>query len=215
MSEEQQSDKPARAAMRVADLCHHLFQDIDLARLAPGQTYAVEDVARRLRAGPEDMLEAVHVVAKGGLLAVKDRTIVVAPVDRAYLLLRLDQRLELEQRIAAAAAERFSIIDRNAIAEPARLLNRSALVGDIDGYMMADRRLEKAIAAAADLPDDAEQLFRLKREFRRAWCAFNRLRDLNRPAQLRQALVDAVLAGDAPAARTAVMHFIDYLRQSY
>ncbi len=215
MSEEQQSHKPTIAAVRVADLCHHLFQDIDLARLAPGQSYALEDIARRLRARPEDMHEAVRVVAKGGLLAVKDRTIIIAPVDKAYLLPRLDQRLVLEQRIAAAAAVRSAIIDRDAIAEPAMLLKRSALVGDIDGYMMADRRLEKAIATAADLPDDAEQLFRLKREFRRAWCAYNRLRDLNRPAQLRQALVDAILAGDAQAARTTVAHFIDYLRQSY
>jgi DNA-binding GntR family transcriptional regulator len=215
VSDQQRTDPVAVPSQRVAELCHRLFDDIDLARLAPGRTYAFQDTARRLRAEPKEVDAAVRIVAKGGLLTVMDGAFVVAPVDKAYLLPKLDLRLALEQRIAAAAADRSAMIDRKAIAEPALLLKRSAQVGDIDGYMAADRRLEKAIAAAADLPAEAEELFRLKREFRRAWCAFNRLRDLNRPAKLRQSLVDAVLAGDAEAARAAVGHFIEYLRQSY
>jgi DNA-binding GntR family transcriptional regulator len=215
LNDQKKSDPGAVPSERVAELCHRLFDDIDLARLMPGQSYACQDIARRLHARPEEVEAAALVVARGGLVTITDGSLLVAPVDRAYLLPKLDERLHLEQRIAAAAADRSAMLDRTTVSELALLLKRSAQVGDIDGYMAADRRLEKAIAAAAGLPEEAEQLFRLKREFRRAWCAFNRLRDLNRPAQLRQTLVDAVLAGDAQAAKTAVANFIEYLRQSY
>ncbi len=202
-------------SVRMDECRRRLADDIDLARFAPGQVLRLEQLAKSLRIRLEDIPHIVSPVLKAGLLTMHGNDFVVAPIDRGILIQGLDQRLVLEQHIAASAAGKAAGIDRATISDPAHLLKRSALVGDIDGYMAADRRLEKAIAKTAELPMEAEQLFVLKREFRRAWCAYNRLRDLNRPAALRQALVDAILAGDPVAARTAVKHFIDYLRQSY
>jgi DNA-binding GntR family transcriptional regulator len=200
---------------RLADLRARLADDIDLARLAPDQVVTLQQLAKRLRCTISDVHAVAEDIAGTGLLTLQGETCTIAPIRREHLLPQLDRRLMLEQQIAEAAARNGASADRAAIVELARSIKRSAMVGDLDGYMAADRRLERVIAAAADLPDVAEQLFALKREFRRAWCAHNRLRDLNVPTVLRQALVDAVLAEKPEEARAAVKHFIDYLRQSY
>jgi DNA-binding GntR family transcriptional regulator len=203
------------ANARLADLRALLADDIDLARLAPGQPVTFQQLAKRLQSHVNDVRAVVQEFAETGLLVLQGEGCVIAPIRREHLLPQMDRRLMLEQQIAEAAARNGASADRIAITELASMLKRSALVGDLDGYMAADRRLEKAIAAAADLPDAAEQLFALKREFRRAWCAHNRLRDLNVPAGLRQALVNAVLAGKPDEAKAAVKNFIEYLRNSY
>lgn len=201
--------------VRLADLRARLANDIDLARLVPDQVVTLQQLAKRLRCTISDVRAVAEDLAGTGLLTLQGEACTIAPIRREHLLPQLDRRLILEQQIAEAAARNGASADRSAIVELARSIRRSAMVGDLDGYMAADRRLERAIAAAADLPDAAEQLFALKREFRRAWCAHNRLRDLNVPAELRQALVDAVLAGKPEEARLAVAHFIEYLRKSY
>jgi DNA-binding GntR family transcriptional regulator len=216
MSVAEHSDEAGRESnTRLADVRALLADDIDLARLAPGQTVTFQQLAKRLQSSVDDVRSVVQHLAGTGLLDLKGEACIIAPIRRDHLLPQLDRRLMLEQQIAEAAARNSASADRAAIRELAGLMKRSALVGDLDGYMAADRRLEKAIAAAADLPDVAEPLFALKREFRRAWCAYNRLRDLNVPAGLRQALVDAVLAGKPQEAKEAVNHFIEYLRKSY
>jgi DNA-binding GntR family transcriptional regulator len=199
----------------LAEVRARLADDIDLARLSPGQSVTFQQLAKRLRCTLNEVRPVVEDLALTGILTLESNACIVAPIRREHLLPQLDRRLMLEQQVAQAAARNGASADRAAIMDLARSIKRSALVGDLDGYMAADRRLEKAIAAAADLPDVAEQLFALKREFRRAWCAHNRLRDLNIPAGLRQALVDAVLAGKPEEARLAVAHFIEYLRKSY
>jgi DNA-binding GntR family transcriptional regulator len=200
---------------RLADLRARLADDIDLARLAPDQTVTLQQLAKRLRCAVDDVRTVAEYLAGKGLLALNGDACIIAPIRREHLLSQMDRRLLLEQQIAEAAARNGASADRAHIVELARLIERSAMVGDLDGYMAADRRLERAIAATADLPDVAEQLFASKREFRRAWCAYNRLRDLNIPANLRQHVVDAILAGNPDDARVAVGHFIDYLRHSY
>jgi DNA-binding GntR family transcriptional regulator len=131
------------------------------------------------------------------------------------LIPNLEVRLVLEQDLAEAAARNLSAPDQREMTDLVANLKRSALVGDIDGYMRSDRRLEKAIAAAAGLPETAERLFTIKREFRRAWCAHNRLRDLNIPADLRKSLVEAIVARKPEEARAAVRRFIQYLRHAF
>jgi DNA-binding GntR family transcriptional regulator len=200
---------------RLAELRATLADDIDLARLAPGQAMSFQQLANRLRCNIDQTRAVAESLVGTGLLTLQEDGCLIAPIRRENILPQLDRRLVLEQQIAAAAALNLALADRAVIKELALLLKRSAMVGDLDGYMAADRRLEKAIAIAADLPDVAQQVFTLKREFRRAWCAHNRLRDLNVPAGLRQALVDAVLAGKPEEAKAAVKSFIEYLGKSY
>jgi DNA-binding GntR family transcriptional regulator len=202
-------------AKRLEELIQRLGDDIDLARLAPGQAIPIDGLARRLRCLLKDTAPVIAHFVQRGLLRLEGESCIVAPLDRSHLLAELDRRLALEQQVAEAAAKNPAAIDRVGMEHAASLLRRSAMVGDIEGYMAADRRLEKLIAAASGLPEVAEQIFAIKREFRRAWCAHNRLRDLNEPAGLRRALVEAILRGKPEEATAAVRRFIEYLRKSF
>jgi DNA-binding GntR family transcriptional regulator len=206
-----------QAAANAADqeLLAQLAEDIDFARLTPGQTLDFATLARRLRTTKPKAIVAARSLAPLGLISINADSCTIALVERDHLLPRLDVRLVLEQQVAEAAAARSDRIDRAEIEDAAGMLERCALIGDIDGYMRSDRRIERAIAAAANMPEVSEQVFALKSEFRRAWCAYNRLRDLKVPAAHRQALVSALLIGDATAAKLAIQRFIEYLRQSY
>jgi DNA-binding GntR family transcriptional regulator len=213
--QEDAAGQGATEARRREELIQRLGDDIDLARLAPGQVVTIEALARRLRCPPRESAPVIAHFVQRGLLMLEGESCLVAPLDRDRLLANLDRRLALEQQVAEAAARRPNAIDRVGLEHAAGMLRRSAMVGDIDGYMAADRRIEKLIAAASGLPEVAEQIFVIKREFRRAWCAFNRLRDLNEPASLRRALVEAVLTGKPERAKEAVARFIGHLRMSF
>jgi DNA-binding GntR family transcriptional regulator len=213
--QEDAAGQGATEARRREELIQRLGDDIDLARLAPGQVVTIEALARRLRCPPRESAPVIAHFVQRGLLMLEGESCLVAPLDRDRLLANLDRRLALEQQVAEAAALNPAAIDRVGMEHAASMLRRSAMVGDIDGYMAADRRLEKLIAAASGLPEVAEQIFAIKREFRRAWCAHNRLRDLNEPAGLRRALVEAILRGKPEEATAAVRRFIEYLRKSF
>jgi DNA-binding GntR family transcriptional regulator len=215
MSEQDAAGEGATGAKRHEELIQRLGDDIDFARLAPGQVLTIEALARRLRCPPRESAPVIAHFVQRGLLMLEGESCIVAPLDRDRLLANLDRRLVLEQQVAEAAALNPAAIDRVGMEHAASMLRRSAMVGDIDGYMAADRRIEKLIAAASNSPEIAEQIFVIKREFRRAWCAFNRLRDLNEPASLRRALVEAILAGKSEQAKAAVSRFIEYLRMSF
>lgn len=199
---------------RLAELVALLAHEIDLARVAPEKRLTFTQVCRLIKADKTEVEAVVTAIQARGLLIVEGETVVIAPIDCAQLVLRLGQRVVVEQAIAHAAASRISDTYSGSMIEEIAMLKRSAMVGDIDGYIAADRRLERIIGLASGLPDKAAELATMKREFRRAWCTYNRLRDLNIPAKLRQTLVEAIVAGQPEAATVAVQHFNDYLKQS-
>ncbi len=203
------------AAERRVDLSARLSDSIDLARLMPGQRISKARLAFQLRARLDDVEAVLPAFVGTGLVSIDGDDVLVADLDRSRLMLRMEEREPLETALAHAAASKATASQRQVISGAVLLLKRSAMVGDMEGYMRADRALERLIGEAADLPDSFEKLVQIKREFRRAWCAHNRLRDLNIPAGLRQRLAEAIAAGDAKVAVEAVNQFLNYLRKSY
>ena len=53
-------------------------------------------------------------------------------------------------------------------------MSRCALLGDIEGFMEAGRRLDRLFFAAAGMEEEGAEITAIKVEFRRAWCARNR-----------------------------------------
>ena len=216
MAEQELSNSAAVAKQkRHAELVALLVCEIVMARVAPEKRLTLAQVCRLINADNEEIEPVVGELAEKGLLTREDNSVLIAPVDRTGLLQRLDQRLISEQEIAHAAAGSASDQDKKDMADAIAMLKRSAMVGDIDGYIKADRKLERAIGCASGLATKTEELAVIKREFRRAWCAFNRLRDLNVPAKLRQTLVEAIFAGKPDDATAAVRNFIVYLKKSF
>jgi DNA-binding GntR family transcriptional regulator len=200
---------------RHEELVALLVSEIAMARVAPEKRLTLVQLCRLLQAGIADIEPVVAELAAKNLLTREADFVIIAPVDRVNLLPRLEERLVIEQAIAHAAASLATSKDIEEMSEAITLLKRSAMVGDIDGYITADHRLERAIGVASGLFDKADELAVIKREFRRAWCAFNRLRDLNVPAKLRQNLAESIIAGKPDAATAAVRSFIEYLRKSF
>jgi DNA-binding GntR family transcriptional regulator len=214
-SQQGMSSADAKAHSQRLDVAERLANDIAFAILAPERSLTVAHLAKHLRAAPEMVESILPALVSSGLLAVDNGTVRIAPIDRDKIMPRLEERLPLEQEIARAAALHAAANDRERMRHAVQMMRRCAQVGDIEGYMAADRALERIIGTASGLPLVVEKLIAIKREFRRAWFAYNRLRDLNVPQVMRSRLVDAILEGNQQAAADAVAVFIDYLRKSY
>jgi hypothetical protein len=81
--------------------------------------------------------------------------------------------------------------------------------------MLAERELEALMVKAAGLEAEGAELKRIKQEFRRAWCAVNRLKDFTNVADIRKALVAALAARDVKAAEKQVLVFFEHLIRTY
>lgn len=202
-------------SQRHDELYQQLADKIDMARLAPGKSVTVEMFMRCMAASKAEMLPVIASLLENGLLIRTGDDLHVSPVDSAYLRARLDKRQELELTIVEAAAANAGQFAPIMMLEALTMMRRSALVGDIEGFMMADRRLEKEIAAASGLPELCEEFFTIKREFRRGWLAYNRLRDFNGIATMRARLVEAILRGNSADAIALVRQIIDALRPAF
>ncbi|MGL4636794.1 MAG: FCD domain-containing protein [Beijerinckiaceae bacterium] len=208
----QRAAKSSLAEEKRAELAARLTDSIALARLAPGQRISVQSLALHLRSKVEEVKAVLPTVAQSKLMTFTDTDVIVAELDRDMLVSRLDDREMLEKQIAAAAAMKAASDHKAALESAVVSLKRAALVGDIEGYMNADRALERVIGQTSQLEAEFEKLVQIKREFRRAWCAHNRLRDLNVPAAMRESLTKSIINGDSDGAVLAVDTFVKYLR---
>ena len=139
-----------RAAANAEAIRLRFIDDVDMARLAPGSCFALDKIARSYGCAKEALLPVLDELQTRGLIKRSGVDWHVAPIEGASLCAQMDTRLVIEQDLAEAAARNVSALNRQELAELVGDLQRAAVVGDIDGYMMSDRRLEKAIAAAAD-----------------------------------------------------------------
>ncbi len=206
---------PPAASNRLRELIRKLEFDIELARLPPGEIISFATIARRIRCRPQDLPQVLSEAARRGLLSLQDDACRIAGIDRARLMPLLERRRQLEILVAERAARRIGPLDEKEVVDASTLMTRSALLGDIEGFMEAGRRLDQAAAIAADLPEAGSEIRAIKDEFRRAWCAYNRLRDINEPATIRREIFEAVLARRPDAAKGRVEAYFRYLARAF
>jgi DNA-binding GntR family transcriptional regulator len=127
----------------------------------------------------------------------------------------LPRRMELEIKIARAVAERASDNEVAAMQASQAMQSRCAKVGDLDGLMRSELELEKLLIRVSGLQREGEELARIKREFRRAWCVANRLRNFTHVADIRKSFVAALAQRDADAAEAQIRVFFDHLMRTY
>ncbi len=200
---------------RLAELVRKLEFDIDLARLPPGETISHAAIARRIRCRPQDLEPVLAEAARRGLLTLQGDACRIAAIDRTSLLPLLARRRQLELLVAERAARRIAPLDEEELAEASTLMTRSALLGDIEGFIEAGRRLEHACTLAADLPEAGVEIREIKAQFRRAWCAHNRLRDITEPAAIRRDIIEAVLGRRPDVAKDRVEVYFRYLNRAF
>ncbi len=192
-----------------------LIDALRLARLAPGQRLSMRELAAAGRGSEADVAEILPRLAGTGLVAVEGPAITVRPLDPNAMFATLPRRRELETVIARAAAVRATDAQLRMMKASEALQSRCAKVGDMDGLMTAERELERLLIEGSGLTAEGEELIGIKHEYRRAWCAANRLRSFTNVANIRTALVAAVAARDPDAAEAQVQVFFDHLLRTY
>jgi DNA-binding GntR family transcriptional regulator len=210
-----QPSAPASAAEHPQRVRQDVLDTVLLARLRPGSVVSRREFAMAARAQPNEIDPAFAVLGAMGLLTVDDDRITIAPCDMKDVLSNLSRRRDLEIRIARAAALNADDGQLKAMTASQALQKRCALVGDMDGMMLAERQLEGLLAAASGLGAEAEELSQIKIEFRRSWCAANRLKTFSNVADIRTALVASIVARDPDAAEAQIQVFFDHLLRSY
>jgi DNA-binding GntR family transcriptional regulator len=186
-----------------------------LARIAPGSRIGRKAFAIATRATQEEVDAALRMLERLGLVRIDGDELEIAGCDPQAILASIDRRIELETKIVRAAAQRATDVQLQDMQDSQALQKRCALVGDMDGLMNAERGLEDLLIAASGLPAEGAELKRIKIEFRRAWCAVNRLRTFSGVADIRTALVAAIAARDPDAAEAQIRVFFDHLRRTY
>lgn len=197
---------------RVVAIAAALERSVMSARLLPSRSYSFETTARLLRCKEDELLDAVRLLGKPELVAIVNNELSVGPIDRKRLIDQLPRRRNLERAVTRQVAENNAGFNVEVADASVEAMRRCAVVGDMDGYMQANHRLQAALHEACPDQQAGRALSSLIAEYRRAWCAYNRLRDLTRPTEIRAMLVDAVKRGDAEAACGEVDRFIDYLQ---
>jgi DNA-binding GntR family transcriptional regulator len=193
-----------------------LLEGILAARFAPGASYPVSRVAMLLRATPLELEPAFEAMRALGLISMSGDTLTVAGVDRERLLALLPRRAELEVAFFRKAAANRARLDAAAVEQSVSQMKRCAVVGDLDGYMRGNQQFHEQVKrAVTDDPDMVDELDALRNDFRRAWCAFNRLRELTPAAELRARLALALVSGDEAAAAAAASAFLAHLEETF
>jgi DNA-binding GntR family transcriptional regulator len=201
---------------RAEALRNDLLEGILSARFAPGASYPIARVAALLRATPLEIEPALSDVIAEGLITRSGDTITVAKVDKDQLVALFPRRRELELDFFRLAVRRSGALDAPAINDAISRMKRSALVGDLEGYMLGNEQFHREVKRAlADKPEIVTELEGLRRQFRRAWCAFNRLRELSPAAEMRATLANALIAGNEEVAIHSATAFLTHLRESF
>jgi DNA-binding GntR family transcriptional regulator len=200
---------------KLKELFFELEDALLLARMLPGQTLTLQEFAALGRASLPDMKAVLPDLVATGLIVADGAQVTAKALDPNAMFATLPRRMVLEIAIVRGAAAKADDAQIKAMQASEALQRRCAMVGDMDGLMTAERKLERLLVEAAGLEAAGTELISIKREFRRAWCAINRLKNFTHVATIRTALVAAIAARDPEAAEAQVRVFFDHLMRTY
>jgi DNA-binding GntR family transcriptional regulator len=194
-------DRPVKMSDRLREQIEEL---IATGQLAPGSALDEVALAERFGVSRTPVREALIQLAAEGLVQSRPRRgAVVSSVGPARLLEMFEVMAELEALCARQAARRMTASEQETLVAAHR--GCEAARGDPDAYFYANERFHALIYAGSHngfLAEEAAALQRRLRPYRRL-----QLRVRNRMARSfteHEAVVDALLAGDADRAADAM-----------
>ena len=205
---------PAAATGLLSDRAYAALRDRLIAVVIPPGSPIDEDaLTRELGVGRTPVREAVRRLALEGLVVVYPRRgTFAASIDITSLSDITDVRCQLEPHAAARAA---------ALADAADRAEAAGLIGELDGAAESqkslidlDARVHRFVHRCSRNPYLARDLDRYLNMSLRIWhLTFDRLPPLDDPVREHRALLDAIVRGDAEAARTiALEHVLGFER---
>jgi DNA-binding GntR family transcriptional regulator len=181
-------------------------------RLPAGAAVSENGLSQLLGIGRMPVREALKRLADEGLVRVlPQRGVLVAPLDVAEHLQRLEARRPMDRLLAELAARRATAPERARLAELADAMARAADGDDVEGFMAVDRAFDDLIESAARNRVAARIAASLHAHSRRFWFAHRAAADLDRSSGHHGRLMRAIAAGDPGEAARASDALIDYL----
>ena len=182
-------------------------------QLEPGAALSEPALGERLQIGRTPVREALHRLAREGLVLILPRKgVLVTEINPSKQLLVLEVRRELERLMARNAAARSTDAERAAFRRIARGMRQAARRNDDLKFMRHDNELNLLIARASHNEYAARAIQAMQGLSRRFWYVHSRRAgDLPLIARLHAELAERIAKGDAPGAAKASDRLLDYV----
>jgi len=193
--------------MKISDqVCEKIEEQIATGELPPGCALDEATLAEQHGVSRTPVREALIQLAAEGLIEIRPRRgAVVTSIGPGRLLEMFEVMAELEAMCARLAARRMSDAERSALQAAHQACETARNAQDSDEYFYCNERFHAAIYAGSHnvfLGEQAQQLQRRLRPYRRLQL---RVRNrINISFTEHDAIVQAILAGDAAAAAAAL-----------
>lgn len=182
-------------------------------QLAPGAVLSELELGERLQIGRTPVREALHRLAREGLVLILPRKgILVTEINPSKQLLALEVRRELERLMARTAAVRSTDAERKAFRGIAKGMQQAARRNDDMKFMRHDNELNILVAQASHNEYAAMAIQAMQGLSRRFWYVhYKQAADMPLIAGLHAELAERIADGDSKGAAKASDRLIDYV----
>jgi DNA-binding GntR family transcriptional regulator len=183
--------------------------------LEPGAAVSEAFLSRQLGIGRTPVREALHRLAREGLVWISPRRgIYVSDIRIDAQLRLLEVRRALERLMAARAARNAGSAERAEFAEIAAAMRAVAGANDDVAFLRLDARFNRRLAEVAGNEFAAAAMGLMAGRSRRFWYRYyESLADLPHTARLHADMAAAIADGNPDAATNATEALMDYLEQ--
>ena len=198
----------------LTDKAYSLLEEmIATLQLQPGSVLSELELGERLEIGRTPVREALHRLAREGLVLILPRKgILVTEINPSKQLLALEVRRELERLMARTAASRSTDAERKAFRRIAKGMKQAALKNDDIKFMRHDNELNALIAEASHNEYAARAIQAMQGLSRRFWYVhYKQAGDMPLIARLHADLAEQIAAGDSKGATKASDELMDYV----
>lgn len=207
-------EEDGTAELSLADRAFRLLEEeIVTLRLAPGEVLSEAALSKRLGIGRTPIREALQRLGREGLVMILSRRgILVSDINVRSQLDLLLVRRELERLMARYAAERTTVVEREAFAELARAIDRTIEEDDDIEFMRLDHRLNTMVSLTCRNEYAMRAMEPMHALSRRFWYMhYKDTLDLPVCGKLHADIARGIAAGDRDAAAKASDALVDYV----
>jgi DNA-binding GntR family transcriptional regulator len=198
----------------MADIAYRRLEEMIVRlELAPGLVISELSLCDRLDLGRTPIHEALHRLAREGLIVVMPRRgIAVSDINIGKQIKLLELRRVLEQLMSSTAAQRSDEAQRATFRRIAHDMRLVVKRNDDRAFLKLDQELNDLLASACRNEYARAAIGLTSGLSRRFWyCHYRENADLPLAAQRHADLADAIADGDPAAAANASKKLLDYI----
>jgi len=182
-------------------------------QLEPGAVLSELELGEHLLIGRTPVREALHHLAREGLVLILPRKgVLVSEINPRKQLLALEVRVELERLMARTSATRSTDAERKEFRRIAKGMQQASRKSDDIKFMRHDNELNQLIAQASHNEYAARAIQVMQGLSRRFWYVhYKQAADLPLMARLHAELAERIAAGDVNGAAVASDNLMKYV----